>query len=86
MGGYSSFPICFSAIILKIPFIIYENNLHIGKANKYLLPFSKKIFISFDSIEGIKEKYLYKTIKIGSILREEILNFEKKMKSNEKKI
>ena len=78
MGGYSSFPICFSAIILKIPFIIYENNLHIGKANKYLLPFSKKIFISFDSIEGIKEKYLYKTIKIGSILREEIFNFKKK--------
>ena len=27
MGGYSSFPICFAAIILRIKFIIYENNL-----------------------------------------------------------
>ena len=34
MGGYSSFPVCIAAKILRIPFIIYENNLHIGKANK----------------------------------------------------
>ena len=27
MGGYSSFPICIAATILRIPFIIYENNL-----------------------------------------------------------
>ena len=38
MGGYSSFPICLASKILKIPFIIYENNLMLGKANKYLLP------------------------------------------------
>ena len=43
MGGYSSFPVCIASKILGIPFIIYENNLHIGKANKYLLPFAKKI-------------------------------------------
>ena len=39
MGGYASFPICIAASILKIKFIIYENNLIVGKANKYLLPF-----------------------------------------------
>ena len=33
MGGYSSFPICIAAYILRIKFIIYENNLIIGKAN-----------------------------------------------------
>ena len=42
MGGYSSFPICIAATILKIKFIVYENNLIIGKANSYLLPFAKK--------------------------------------------
>ena len=42
MGGYASFPICIAASILKIDFIIYENNLIIGKANKFLLPFAKK--------------------------------------------
>ena len=43
MGGYSSFPICLAALILRIKFIIYENNLMIGKANKYLLPFAENI-------------------------------------------
>ncbi len=42
MGGYASFPVCIAAAILKIKFIIYENNLIIGKANKYLLPLQKK--------------------------------------------
>ena len=43
MGGYSSFPICFSAVFLKIPIIIYENNICFGKANKFLVPFANKI-------------------------------------------
>ena len=47
MGGYSSFPVCIAAAILRIKFVIYENNLIIGKANKYLLPFAKKIFVSY---------------------------------------
>ena len=46
MGGYASFPICIAASILRIKFVIYENNLIIGKANRTLLPFSKKIFVS----------------------------------------
>ena len=47
MGGYSSFPVCIAAFFLNIKFVIYENNLIIGKANKYLLPFAKKIFVSY---------------------------------------
>ena len=46
MGGYSSFPICIAAAILRIKFIIYENNLYI-KTNKYLLPFTEKIFVAY---------------------------------------
>ena len=74
MGGYASFPICFAGIILKIPFIIYENNLFIGKANRFLIPFAKKIFISYKDIEGIKVKYKDKTIIVGNIIREKIIN------------
>ena len=74
MGGYSSFPICFAAIILRIKFIIYENNLVIGKANKYLLPFAKKIFVSYKELEGISEKYKDKVVEVGNIVREEIIN------------
>ena len=74
MGGYSSFPICIAAAILRIKFVIYENNLIIGKANKYLLPFTKKLFVSYSELEGIIEKYNNKTVKVGNILREEIIN------------
>jgi UDP-N-acetylglucosamine--N-acetylmuramyl-(pentapeptide) pyrophosphoryl-undecaprenol N-acetylglucosamine transferase len=74
MGGYSSFPICIAASILRIKFIIYENNLIIGKANRYLLPFAKKIFVSNKSLEGIPIKFEDKVIEIGNLIREEIIN------------
>ena len=74
MGGYSSFPVCVAAYILKIKFIIYENNLIIGKANKYLLPFAQKIFVSYKELEGISEKHNNKICEVGNIIREEIIN------------
>ena len=73
MGGYSSFPICIAASILRIKFIIYENNLIIGRANKYLLNFAEKIFVSYKDLEGISEKNLKKIIVVGNIIREEII-------------
>ena len=63
MGGYASFPICIAASLLRINFVIYENNLIIGKANKYLLPFAKKIFVSNDELEGIPRKFQNKILK-----------------------
>ena len=75
MGGYASVPLCFSAIFLRIPFIIYENNSIMGRANKFLSPFAKKIFVSYKNIDGIKKKYERKVKVIGNILGEKILNF-----------
>jgi len=83
MGGYSSFPVCIAAKILNIPFIIYENNLHIGKANRYLLPYAKKVFVSNKELEGISEKYQEKVCEIGNIIRKEILNFQVKPDSDQ---
>ena len=62
MGGYASFPLCIAARILKIKCIIYENNLIIGKANKYLLPFANKILVSVKDVKGIPLKYQKKSI------------------------
>ena len=78
MGGYSSFPICLAATVLKIKFVIYENNLIIGKANKYLLPFAKKILVANKELEGIPNKYQNKTIEIGNIINEKIFKYFKK--------
>ena len=77
MGGYASFPVCIAARTLNIPFIIYENNIQIGKSNKYLLPLAYKIFVSYKDLIGIKKKYNHKVIVTGNIIREEILNFKK---------
>ena len=77
MGGHASFPVCIAAKTLNIPFIIYENNIQIGKSNKYLLPFAFKIFVSYQDVVGIKIKYSHKVIVTGNIIREEILNFKK---------
>ena len=73
-GGYASFPVCIAASILRIKFVIYENNLIIGKANKHLLPFAKKIFVSYNELTGLNEKYNYKVFQIGNIIREDIIN------------
>ena len=77
MGGYASFPVCMAARTLNIPFIIYENNIQIGKSNKYLLPFAFKIFVSYQDLFGIINKYKNKVIFTGNIIREEILHFKK---------
>jgi UDP-N-acetylglucosamine--N-acetylmuramyl-(pentapeptide) pyrophosphoryl-undecaprenol N-acetylglucosamine transferase len=74
MGGYSSFPVCIAASILRIKFVIYENNLILGKANKYLSPFAKKIFVAYKDLEGVSEKHKKKVVEIGNIVREQIIN------------
>ena len=80
MGGYASFPICLAGKFLGIPFVLYENNLFLGKTNRYLLPFSKKIFSSYPDLEGVKKKYKSKIFVCGNIIREEILAYSQKKK------
>ena len=77
MGGYSSFPFCVAGFCLRIPVLIYENNLVIGKANKYLLPLVKKIVVSTNNVEGIIPKYKNKIFSSGYLIRRQILNLKK---------
>ena len=86
MGGYASFPICIASKLMGIPFITYENNLHLGRANKYLLPLAYKMFIAYSSLEGIKKQYNTKIVVTGNIIREEILNYKNTYKSNKNEI
>ena len=88
MGGYASFPICIAASILRIKLVIYENNLVIGKANKYLLPFAKKIFVSYKDLEGVPKKYQHKVVEIGNIIKKDIIYFSSNYskKGEEKKL
>ena len=76
MGGYSSFPTCVAAKLIGVPFIIYENNLFMGKANKYLSKYAKKIFTSSKELIGIPDEFKNKNCVIGNIIRQEILDFK----------
>lgn len=76
VGGYSSFPVCFASKILGIPLLIYENNLLLGKANKILSFFAKKIFTSFSGVQGIDENLKKKSLYCGNIIRQEIMNYK----------
>jgi len=82
MGGHASFPLCLAAKTLNIPFIIYENNLLIGRSNRYLMPLASKIFLAYEDVEGIELRFRSKLVIIGNIVREEILNFNNKKKSS----
>ena len=84
-GGYVSFPVSFVSKFFRIPLIIYENNYVLGRTNKYLLSFAKKLLIATDTISNCPKKYKNKIVKVGHILREDILNyssFENKNKSD----
>ena len=76
MGGYASFLLC-SAAILRIKFFIYENNLILGKANKYLIPLTDKILVSSKELEGISKKYDNKIIVLGNIIKKKIIKSDK---------
>ena len=86
MGGYASFPLCLAAKTLRIPFIIYENNILLGKSNRYLIPLASKIFLAYEEVEGIKAKFKSKVIITGNIIRDEILNFNNKKKYSPKEL
>lgn len=76
MGGYSSFPVCLAAYFLKVPIITYENNLIIGRANRFLLPIVKKILVSTEAIKGISLKYKHKVFFSGYLLRNKIFDLK----------
>jgi len=85
LGGYVSFPISFASIFFNIPLVIYENNIVLGRANKYLSFFSKKIFVANEIEINFPNRLKGKTIKVGAILDKKIINYFPKIKNNENK-
>ena len=84
-GGYVSFPISFASKFLNLPLIIYENNMVLGRANKYLSSFSKKILLAKEITKNFPEKNKDKTHIVGSILEKNIINLTNIKKNNDKK-
>ncbi len=83
-GGYVSFPASFASKFFNIPLVIYEPNIVIGRANKYLLPIAKKIFLGKDIKEKFSEKYKNKVNVVGTIIDKNIFNYLKFEKKSRK--
>ena len=80
-GGYVSFPISFASKFFNLPLFIYESNLTLGRANKYLLPFAKKVILSKLIKKNFPKKFENKICESGPILSKNIIN-QKDFKKN----
>ncbi len=69
-GGYGSIPVVFVGWLYRVPVVIHESDSAPGLANKMLVPFSKKIIISFE--EARKYFPPKKTVLLGNPVREEL--------------
>jgi len=82
-GGYVSFPISFVSRFFNLPLVIYENNMVLGRANKYLSIFSKKILLARKISKNFPKKYENKTYVVGTILNKNIINYSTVERKNE---
>ena len=71
-GGYFSIPAIIAARTLCIPIMLHEQNYILGRVNKILSIFSKKIALSFHCEDTVKKniKYVY----TGNPMREDVIN------------
>tara|TARA_Y100000590_G_scaffold180235_1_gene205416 strand:- start:1330 stop:2409 length:1080 start_codon:yes stop_codon:yes gene_type:complete len=85
-GGHVSFPISFVSKFFNLPLLIYEPNLVLGRANKYLLKFAKKIFLAKTIKENFPKKFNPKICEVGTILDKNVLNYSNFSKSNNENV
>ena len=64
-----SLPIFFAAKIFNIKIYLYEPNMVLGRANKFFLKHSKKVFCYSSNILNFSKKYKNKISVINPLLR-----------------
>lgn len=74
-GGFQSLPVLLIFKLLGCKVAVYEPNLIIGRANKFMLPFVDMIFLIWeDTIATIPERYRKKTIIVRPLVSETVGN------------
>ena len=82
-GGYLSMPLFLSSNILRIPYVVYEQNSVLGKANKIISKFAKKVFTGFEFKLNVNQRH--KFIFTGNIIRDTLKKKIEIKRFNEKK-
>ena len=72
-GGYPTLPAALSAVILRVPLVLHEQNSSLGLVNWLFLPFARHLCTSFPSTRKIKKKYSHKVLLTGLPLRNKII-------------
>ncbi len=80
-GGYMSLPLCLASNLLNIKIYIFEPNSVLGRANKLMLNFAKKIICYDENLKGISKKQLHKIYLVKPLLRKEIYKYQKNQKT-----
>ena len=74
IGGYMSIPLILAGKILKLDIYLLEPNQVLGRANKFYLKLSKKIFCYTDQIKNFPDNFKDKMIIIKPLVRKQIYN------------
>ena len=82
-GGYMSIPLCLASKFLKIDIYLIEPNMVLGRANKFFLKLSKKIFCYSENVKNYPNKYKDKQIMINPLVRKKF--FDDNLVLNDKK-
>ena len=82
IGGYMSVPVIIGAKILGLQIFLLEPNLVLGRANRFFLNFSKKIFCYSNELANFPKKNLHKIELIKPLISK---SFYELKKSNDKK-
>ena len=81
-GGYMSLPLCIASNLLKIKIFIFEPNSVLGKSNKLISGFAKKIICYDYNLRGVSKKLLDKIYLVKPLLRKEIYDYRKNQKTS----
>ncbi len=77
-GGYMSLPVIVSARILNLKIFLIEPNLSLGRANKFFLNFSQKIFCYSKRLINFPKNFLHKIEIINPLVSKEFYVVKKK--------
>ena len=69
LGGYASLPAVLAARMLRIPVGLLEVNASIGKATRYLGPWSKRVFHAFEMTVPVRSQRAGRHVYTGPPLR-----------------
>ncbi|NQZ56911.1 MAG: UDP-N-acetylglucosamine--N-acetylmuramyl-(pentapeptide) pyrophosphoryl-undecaprenol N-acetylglucosamine transferase [Lentisphaeraceae bacterium] len=73
MGSFAGVPLGMATTMLGIPLYLHEGNTVVGKANRFLSRWARKLFLSFEVVNGRSVKC--ESTEIGMPLRPEILKY-----------